>query len=234
MDEVPPALGAASLLVVGPSSRSRPKELILHQLSGSGAEVEQDSGWRNQRFDLSFLPAGTHSVTIGVYNNAKDETSELTRVLFDDFKVTFTEVNPPSFAQWSALNLSGGLDGPAEDFDGNGIENLREFGYGFAGTEGEQDPETGGMVENVATSQYHLELTFPRLTEASGLTIIAESGNDLAEWNELYRWESGTVIVNGGLVSETPQGDQVLVHVRDPQTVLGNARRFIRSRFVQE
>ena len=91
--------------------------------------------------------------------------------------------------------MLGGLNGLSEDFDGNGIENLREFGYGFAGTEGEQDPETGGVVENVSTSQSHLELTFPRVIEASNLTIIAESGNDLAGWSELYRWESGSCSV---------------------------------------
>ena len=46
-------------------------------------------------------------------------------------------------SRWSDRNLYGALDGLAEDFDGHGIKNLCEFGYGFVVTEGEQDPETG-------------------------------------------------------------------------------------------
>ena len=43
--------------------------------------------WRPVGFDLGVLPAGTHTVAIGGFNNKKDSATEKTVILFDDVVV---------------------------------------------------------------------------------------------------------------------------------------------------
>ena len=58
------------------------------QLTGDGNGGEtRTTGWVTVSFDLGTLAAGTHTFTIGGYNNKKTFTNEFTTLLFDDVGV---------------------------------------------------------------------------------------------------------------------------------------------------
>ncbi len=58
------------------------------QLSGNGNGGSAiTTGWQLVTIDLGVLPAGTHTLILGGYNNKKDTRSELTTILIDDVVV---------------------------------------------------------------------------------------------------------------------------------------------------
>jgi hypothetical protein len=58
------------------------------QLAGNGDGGSAiTSGWQLATIELGVLPAGTHTLTLGGFNNKKDSKSELTTVLLDDVTV---------------------------------------------------------------------------------------------------------------------------------------------------
>ena len=58
------------------------------QLAGNGnGGAAIATGWQLVTIPLGTLPAGTHTLTLGGYNNKKDSKSELTTILIDDVVV---------------------------------------------------------------------------------------------------------------------------------------------------
>ena len=55
--------------------------------NGNGGSVV-GTGWRLFETSLGTLPAGTHTVILGGYNNRKNSTSERTTILIDDVSLT--------------------------------------------------------------------------------------------------------------------------------------------------
>ena len=58
------------------------------QLSGNGNGGSAiTTGWQLVTIELGVMPAGTHTLTLGGFNNKKDSKSELTTILIDDVMV---------------------------------------------------------------------------------------------------------------------------------------------------
>lgn len=80
----------------------------------------------------------------------------------------------PSFATWAAgFTFPGGLSGPNDDADGDGLVNFLEYAMGFIPTNAAsgQFPKANGVV-NVAGQNYPT-LTFRRSTTANAVTSIS-------------------------------------------------------------
>ena len=63
--------------------------VVLTEFCDTGA----DSGWQQVTFNVS-LTDGTHTITVGGYNNVKTSAAEMTDVYFDDIEIRTKE--PPS------------------------------------------------------------------------------------------------------------------------------------------
>ena len=60
----------------------------IAQIAGNGnGGAAITTGWVLIEIPLGTLPAGTHTVTLGGYNNKKNGKSELTTILIDDVVV---------------------------------------------------------------------------------------------------------------------------------------------------
>jgi hypothetical protein len=61
----------------------------IAQVTGNGnGGSSVTTGWQQFQKSLGTLPAGTHTVILGGYNNKKDGQSERTTILIDDVAVT--------------------------------------------------------------------------------------------------------------------------------------------------
>jgi hypothetical protein len=85
----PEECGQVLVSIDGTILGSGPNGSVL--LNGSvlqfcGTGVLQDSGWQQFTFDRS-LPSGTHTITVGGWNNQKTQKNEVMDVFFDDIKL---------------------------------------------------------------------------------------------------------------------------------------------------
>lgn len=65
----------------------------VYQQSGDGnGGCDLDSGWQTVTIDLTGMAAGTHTITLGAFNNAKTESAEQILVGFRDTSLTTTVV----------------------------------------------------------------------------------------------------------------------------------------------
>ena len=83
-DECGQALAAVDGVAVGPGSSG-----ILNEFCGDDPQtnIDKDSNWVQVSFEVS-LGAGTHTLTVGAYNNKKTRMNEFTQVFFDDITVS--------------------------------------------------------------------------------------------------------------------------------------------------
>jgi hypothetical protein len=82
-DEVSQVLASLNGALVGGGAAG-----YIAQLAGNGDKGQPlDTGWRIVTIDLGTLAAGTHTLTLGGYNNKKNSTSERTTILIDDVSV---------------------------------------------------------------------------------------------------------------------------------------------------
>jgi hypothetical protein len=67
----------------------RPPADYIAQVTGNGnGGSSVATGWQSFTKSLGTLPAGTHTVIIGGYNNKKNSSSERTTILIDDVTIT--------------------------------------------------------------------------------------------------------------------------------------------------
>jgi hypothetical protein len=64
-----------------------PSDYVAQVLGGLGG-VTSTTGWQLAQIDLGMLPAGTHVLSLGGYQNVKSNTNETVEVLIDDIVVT--------------------------------------------------------------------------------------------------------------------------------------------------
>ncbi len=102
-DECSQVLAAVDGLLVSPGSDA----YLLQSCGASGGP--QDSGWQLVSLDLP-LEAGTHTLSLGAYNNKKTFADELTRVDFDDVEILALGLGPGA-----EISCDDGLD-----IDGDG------------------------------------------------------------------------------------------------------------------
>ena len=79
-----------------------------------------DTGWQTVTIDVGSLSPGTHTLTLGGYNNKKTTTSEDTQIQFDDVQLTTSGTSQVSETfdvspDWVDLNISASLN----DLDGS-------------------------------------------------------------------------------------------------------------------
>ncbi len=106
-DECGQALVAIDGNLVGQGSND-----YLQQYCGTGAQ--QNSGWRDVTLSVN-LTAGTHTITVGGWNNKKDNTNETANVYFDNIMliqtdtplIFFDDFNDGNASGWTAVNDSG-------------------------------------------------------------------------------------------------------------------------------
>jgi lysophospholipase L1-like esterase len=105
-DECGQALVAVDGNLVGPGSADYLKEYC-------GTDSDQDSGWQQVTFDVS-LTGGTHTITVGGYNNKKTGADEVTDVFFDDIEIVqknatniifFDDFNDGTANGWSVEDI---------------------------------------------------------------------------------------------------------------------------------
>ena len=90
-DELSQVLLAVNGTLVGSNGNE-----YLAQLVGDGnGGSPQSTGWVSVEVNLGALPAGTHTLTLGGYNNKKTWINEMTEVLLDDVVVRTTPSSPP-------------------------------------------------------------------------------------------------------------------------------------------
>jgi Ca2+-binding RTX toxin-like protein len=99
----------------------------------------QTTGWQQVTIDVGELGAGTHTVTLGGFNNKKSLNDEITQVRFDDLEI--------SAAGTGGAGVAGaGVDEPGLDLRGTAAADLLVGGDGddtLAGAVGD-DTLTGG------------------------------------------------------------------------------------------
>ena len=69
--------------------KGAPPADYIAQVAGNGNGGSPiGTGWQLFQQSLGTLPAGTHTVILGGYNNKKNSSSERTTILIDDVSVT--------------------------------------------------------------------------------------------------------------------------------------------------
>lgn len=111
-EECAQALASLDGILVGPGPGD-----FLRQFCGTG--VAQDSGWQTTTFSVTVI-GGTHTLTLGGWNNQKNSATEKTRVFFDDIVITHQQSTTTFFSD----NFSdGNADGWVVVNDTNGVSN---------------------------------------------------------------------------------------------------------------
>lgn len=130
----------------------------------------------------------------------------------------FTLVVLSPWQYWQQQNFGANATNPAiagdtADPDGDGLENLEEYGLGL-------DPNAVSLTPIVIdTTSGYLRLTTPKVASASDLTYTVEVSGDLATWSN-----AGTTV----LINTAAQ-----LQVRDNILVSGAVKRFIRLKITR-
>ena len=91
----------------------------LAQIAGDGGAA-QSTGWVLEQFDLGVLSAGSHTLTLGGFNNLKTFNDESTQVLIDDVILTAAAPNvPPTVTITAPADGSQFVEGTNVAFSGN-------------------------------------------------------------------------------------------------------------------
>ena len=94
-----------------------PDNSLARFTGGTGAD--QDTGWQLFEQDIA-LPAGTHTITLGAFNNRSSQATELTQVWFDDVQIGTPATPAPICGPGSGitgsevLTFTGGSLAPGE------------------------------------------------------------------------------------------------------------------------
>uniref|UniRef100_UPI00260AAEEE S8 family serine peptidase n=1 Tax=Pelagibius sp. TaxID=1931238 RepID=UPI00260AAEEE len=73
-----------------------PPQLVAEIVGDGNGGGEKTTGQQAFVADLGLLPAGTHTIVLGGYNNKKTYNNESTEIRFDDVQVTGTPTAPPA------------------------------------------------------------------------------------------------------------------------------------------
>ena len=156
---------------------------------------------------------GTSTVTLSAVNSYGTGSAGLT-----------LSVQPPTFSRWtSARGLSGADAALGADADGNGMNNLMEYGF-------LADPATAATASQTlpvySQSNGYLTLTYLRRTNDASVSVRAEYSGDLFPGG----WIPETVI-NGPVATASTAlagNEGVQVTVRAPQPMSSGSKGFLR------
>jgi hypothetical protein len=135
---------------------------------------------------------------------------------------------------WIAERLPSGSDlSPEQDYDGDGISNLRQYGLQSDPAMATLDPQIGELVTNGSTGEEHLLVTFPHRVDAADLAFEVRVASDVSELADggdyvvVYRFENGSVTESSGFISRDDGVSPPVIEVMDPQSTTSNERRFL-------
>ncbi len=161
---------------------------------------------------------GTYTVTLSAMNSYGTGSADLT-----------FSVQPPTFSRWtSARGLSGADAALGADADGNGMNNLMEYGF-------LADPATAATASQTlpvySQSNGYLTLTYRRRTNDASVSVRAEYSSDLLPGG----WIPETVINGPVATASTPLAgnEGVQVTVRAPQPMSSGSKGFLRAIIAQ-
>lgn len=137
-----------------------------------------------------------------------------------------------TFSSWSSQQtFPSGQDGPNQDPDGDGWDNLNEFA--FLGNPAISN--TTSQVVFPGTSAgipSHLTLTFPVRKLTQRLSYQVEANNGLTEsWDIL--WKSSDGFAHPQVVTAVDQTDRTVVTIKDTAPIGPSPQRFLRTRVIQ-
>ena len=144
-----------------------------------------------------------------------------------DFDLNWLElslVGVPAFADWIAGYFPAGTaaqTSPTADPDGDGLNNLLEYGLGRAPNVAEP-PLAPMLWTNSSTGSRHLALAFAR---AKGVSVVAEVSDDLVTWSS-----APAVLVQVGAGVPDASGLYESVTYRSTATTAAKSRQFLRVR----
>ena len=105
-----------ALVAIDGQLTSEGSQDYLEEFCGFGdGNPTQDTGWRQATLEV-FLTDGTHTITVGGWNNKKTYTNEVTDVFFDEIVITQQGQTPSS-----ETNCADGLDN-----DGDGLTDCSD------------------------------------------------------------------------------------------------------------
>ena len=138
---------------------------------------------------------------------------------------TFTLTVTPNFSSWiSGYPGVGGLTGPADDPDADGLTNLLEYALG-------SNPNSGAPAPTPQIANSKLQINFTRSTAATDLVLVVKASSDLVTWTDIARSQAGAAfapLVGGVTVNESGSGSLRNVEVIDSESLQTAPRRFLR------
>ena len=138
---------------------------------------------------------------------------------------TFTLTVTPNFSSWiSGYPGVGGLTGPADDPDADGLTNLLEYALG-------SNPNSGAPAPTPQIANSKLQINFTRSTAATDLVFVVKASSDLVTWTDIARSQAGAAfapLVGGVTVNESGSGSLRNVEVIDSESLQTAPRRFLR------
>ena len=157
---------------------------------------------------------GTYSVTLSAVNSYGTGSASLT-----------ISVQPPTFSRWtSARGISGAAAALGADPDGNGMNNLVEYGF----LANPASAATATQIQPVLSpSNGYLTYTYLRRTNDNSVSVRAEYSSNLLPGG----WIPETVS-NGPVATATNPvsgNEGVRVTVRSPQPISAGSKGFLRA-----
>jgi lysophospholipase L1-like esterase len=161
---------------------------------------------------------GTYTVTLSGVNSYGTGSAGLT-----------LSVQPPTFSRWtSARGLSGADAALGADADGNGMNNLMEYGF-------LADPATAATASQTlpvySQSNGYLTLTYLRRTNDASVSVRAEYSGELLTGGWIPETVSNGPVAT--ISNAVAGGEGVQVTVRSPQPISSGSKGFLRAVIAQ-
>jgi len=145
-----------ALVAIDDNPVGRGAEDFLEEFCGDGnGGSDHDSGWQEVALELA-LPNGSHTLTVGGWNNKKTYNDELTDVFFDDIEIT-QQGQAPTQETSCTDSVDNDLDGltDCEDNDCSGVQVCNEQPAPFP-----NQPPTLNLEANPSSGKSPLLTTF--------------------------------------------------------------------------
>lgn len=139
-----------------------------------------------------------------------------------------------TYGSWAArTTFPGGQSGVAQNPDGDLLTNLQEYAFfGDPGNAGSGAAPVLGSTGSAPAPRF-MTITFPLRKFTAGLTYVVEAGDQLTgTWSPV--WSSADGLSHPQVLSAVDQADRTVVTIKDSVAIGAQAKRFLRTRVVQQ